>query len=59
MPDGTGMFLRQIPAYAGLTSGHRPGGGGMIAVGIDLFIMPVKYSNFLKYYTNFVAATYT
>ena len=41
MPDGTGMFSRQIPAYAGLTSGQIPGvwpGGGIIAVGIDSYI---------------------
>jgi hypothetical protein len=31
MPDGARMFSRQIPAYAGLTSGQIPGvrrGGG-------------------------------
>jgi hypothetical protein len=25
MPDGAGMFSRQIPAYAGLTTGQIPG----------------------------------
>ncbi len=45
-PDSAGMFSRQIPAYAGLTSGQVPGvrpGGGMITVGIDSYI---KYINF-------------
>jgi hypothetical protein len=41
MPDGAGMFSRQIPAYAGLTSGQIPGvrPGGIIAVGIDSYII--------------------
>ena len=36
MPDRAGMFLRQIPAYEGFNSDQIP--GGMIAVGIDLYI---------------------
>jgi hypothetical protein len=50
MADDAGMFSRQIPAYAGLTSGQilrvHPG-GGMIAVGIDLYIrVDIKLADF-------------
>ena len=57
MPDGAGMFSRQIPAYAGLTSGKIPGvrpggGGGTIAVGIDSYIISgnrLSYTHIHKY----------
>jgi hypothetical protein len=44
MPDGEGMFSRQILAYAGLTSGQIPGvrRGGVIAVGIDSYIIGIN-----------------
>ena len=42
MPDGSGFYSRQMPHYVepnrGQMPGGCPGGGGMIALGIDWYI---------------------
>ena len=41
MPDGSGLYSRQMPHHLELNRGQMPGGcpgGGMIALGIDWHI---------------------